>query len=74
MVTLCLVWNQSSRSFFIQYALTGGVLSVVVAMSPSLGQTLFTFVNQIIGTVTGNIYGMILLYIFRDVGGYKYNP
>lgn len=73
-VSATLTIPQSSRSFFVQYALTGGVLSVVVAMSPSLGQTLFTFVNQIIGTVSGNIYGMILLYIFRDVGGYKYNP
>lgn len=26
----------SSRAFFVQYGLTGGVLSVVVAMSPSV--------------------------------------
>ena len=43
-------------------------------MSPSLGQTLFTFINQVIGTTGGSIYGMILLYIFRDVGGYRHNP
>jgi uncharacterized membrane protein YgaE (UPF0421/DUF939 family) len=43
-------------------------------MSPTLGQTLFTFLNQVIGTVIGNIYGMILVYIFRDVGGWRYNP
>lgn len=43
-------------------------------MSPSLGQTLFTFINQIIGTTGGSVYGMVLLYIFRDVGGYRHNP
>lgn len=64
----------SSRAFFTSYGLTGGVLSVVVAMSPSMGQTLFTFINQIIGTVSGSIYGMVLCYILRDVGGYRYNP
>lgn len=49
-------------------------MSVIVAMSPSIGQTLFTFRNQVIGTTIGAIYGMVLLYMFNNVGGYLYNP
>lgn len=64
----------SLQGFFVEYALTGGLITLVVALAPSLGQTIFTFVMQIGGVAIGSIYGMVVLFIFRDVGGFTYNP
>ena len=64
----------SLQGFFVEYSLTGGLITLVVALAPSLGQTIFTFVMQIGGVAIGSIYGMVVLFIFRDVGGYTYNP
>lgn len=47
---------------------------LIIPFPPCIRQTLFTFRNQVIGTVSGSIYGMVLLYIFHNVGGYKWNP
>lgn len=38
------------------------------------GQTLRTFILQLTGTGFGNIYGLIILSIFHNRGGYTYNP
>ncbi|KAI5477995.1 hypothetical protein MNV49_005687 [Pseudohyphozyma bogoriensis] len=64
----------SLRAWFVDYGLTTGVLTIVVALAPTLGQTLFTFVLQILGTGIGTLYGMIVLYIFRGAGSFMYNP
>ncbi|KAI5481791.1 hypothetical protein MNV49_000068 [Pseudohyphozyma bogoriensis] len=57
----------SLKTFFVDYGLTGGLITIVVAMAPTLGQTLMTFVLQICGTGFGSLFGMVLLYIFRQV-------
>ncbi|GAA5826891.1 hypothetical protein JCM11251_002144 [Rhodosporidiobolus azoricus] len=64
----------SLKNFFIEYGLTGGIITIVVALAPTLGQTFFTFVLQILGTGFGSVYGMVVLYIFKGVGGYYFNP
>lgn len=64
----------ASATFFVQYGLTGGVLSLVVAISSSVGQTIFTFVLQILGTALGTLYGLLILRISLDVGDYTFNP
>lgn len=64
----------SLSDFFVRYALTGGLVSIVVAMSPVLGQSFLTFVLQICGTGLGTLYGLLILRIFKDVGGYSFNP
>ncbi|KAL8293775.1 hypothetical protein RQP46_000476 [Phenoliferia psychrophenolica] len=64
----------SLKTFFVTYGLTGGLITIIVAMAPTLGQTFLTFVLQIMGTGFGSIYGMIVLYIFRHVGGFYFNP
>lgn len=64
----------SLSAFFVEYSLTGGLITLVVSMAPTLGQTLFTFVLQVSGTGLGSLYGMTILYIFRYAGGYFYNP
>lgn len=46
----------------------------VVAVSPTLGQSLVTFFLQIMGTGMGSLIGLLMLRIFLDVGGYKFNP
>lgn len=82
----------SLQGFFVQYSLTGGLITLVVALAPSLGQSIvfsypdrpqtdpmcfaaiFTFALQIGGVGIGSIYGMVVLFIFRDVGGFSFNP
>ncbi|GAA5925622.1 hypothetical protein JCM10213_008838 [Rhodosporidiobolus nylandii] len=64
----------SLRDFFITYGLTSGIITIVVALAPTLGQTFVTFVLQILGVGLGSIIGLILLEIFKNVGGYTFNP
>ncbi|KAL8287029.1 hypothetical protein RQP46_004035 [Phenoliferia psychrophenolica] len=40
----------------------------------SLGQSLRTFLLQLFGTAGGAIAGLIILEIFKNVGGYHFNP
>ncbi|KAF8305566.1 hypothetical protein DL93DRAFT_2089397 [Clavulina sp. PMI_390] len=69
-----LIWAEGSRAFFIKYNITGSLITVVVALTPTLGQSLRSFVLQIAGSSSGYIMGMIFLEIFRNVGGYHFNP
>ncbi|CAE6533569.1 unnamed protein product [Rhizoctonia solani] len=69
-----LIWAPTTRQWFISYGLTGGLITVVVALTPTLGQTLFTFVMQIAGSAVGYIVAIIVLEAFKDVGGYRFNP
>ncbi|KAM0751307.1 hypothetical protein T439DRAFT_325453 [Meredithblackwellia eburnea MCA 4105] len=62
------------RKFYIEYSMTSSLITVIVAIAPSLGQTAFTFILQLTGTGVGSLYGMIMLEIFKNCGGYKYNP
>ncbi|GEM06176.1 transmembrane protein [Rhodotorula toruloides] len=64
----------SLHTFFINYGLTGGIITIVVAVSPTLGQSLLTFFLQILGTGMGSLIGLLMLRIFLDVGGYRFNP
>ncbi|KAK4696212.1 hypothetical protein P7C70_g8416, partial [Phenoliferia sp. Uapishka_3] len=41
----------SLKAFFVEYGLTGGIITIVVAMAPTLGATILTFVLQIMGTL-----------------------
>ncbi|CAE6534018.1 unnamed protein product [Rhizoctonia solani] len=69
-----LIWAPATRQWFINYGLTGGLITVVVALTPTLGQTLLTFVMQIAGSAVGYIAAIIVLEAFKDVGGYRFNP
>ncbi|QRV92200.1 fusaric acid resistance-like protein [Ceratobasidium sp. AG-Ba] len=69
-----LIWAPATRQWFISYGLTGGLITVVVALTPTLGQTLFTFVMQIVGSALGYIWAIVVLEAFKDVGGYRFNP
>ncbi|GAA5972386.1 hypothetical protein JCM11641_002434 [Rhodosporidiobolus odoratus] len=74
----------SLRDFFVNYGLTSGIITIVVALAPTLGQTFLTFVLQILGVgpnesrltiaLFGKIIGLIILMIFKDVGSYVFNP
>ncbi|KAK4705656.1 hypothetical protein P7C70_g538, partial [Phenoliferia sp. Uapishka_3] len=69
-----LLLARGARSFFVNYTLSSSLITVIVGISPTLGQSLRTFLLQLFGTGMGNIYGLIVLEIFRGVGGYDFNP
>ncbi|KAG8699562.1 hypothetical protein FRC09_006545 [Ceratobasidium sp. 395] len=69
-----LIWAPDTRQWFMNYGLTGGLITVVVALTPTLGQTLLTFVLQIVGSALGYIWAIVVLEAFKDVGGYRFNP
>ncbi|KAM0793227.1 hypothetical protein ACM66B_000693 [Microbotryomycetes sp. NB124-2] len=61
-------------SLFLRLNMTTSLITVIVAISPTLGNTLSTWALQLSGTGLGSLYGMVVLEIFKNVGGYKYNP
>jgi len=65
---------KSTRAWFIKYSLSSGLITVVVALAPTLGQSALTFILQIAGSSIGYLMGLAILSIFRNVGGYHYNP
>ena len=87
-----LILVQKPQTWFIKYGLTSGLLTIIVALAPTLGKTIFlrrkvpliihtslgqsilTFVLQIAGSGIGIVYGLILLEIFQNVGGFIFNP
>jgi hypothetical protein len=54
--------------------MTAGLLTCIVALAPTLGQSLLTFVLQICGSGLGTLVGWAILQAFKGVGGYGYNP
>ncbi|KAG8964460.1 hypothetical protein FRC03_001776 [Tulasnella sp. 419] len=69
-----LLLADTTRQWFISYSMTGGLLTVVVALAPTLGQSALTFILQIAGSALGYLIGLALLEMFRNVGGYVFNP
>ncbi|KZO91191.1 hypothetical protein CALVIDRAFT_602427 [Calocera viscosa TUFC12733] len=62
------------RGWFLSYALITALPNLVLALAPTLGGSFVSFGIQIVGTVIGNIASMVILLIFRNVGGWFYNP
>jgi len=54
--------------------MVSSLITVVVAIQPTLGGTISTWLLQLSGTGAGALFGLIALEIFEDVGGYRYNP
>ncbi|PLW14214.1 hypothetical protein PCANC_17833 [Puccinia coronata f. sp. avenae] len=69
-----LYWCDSTRETAQKYNLNSAIIPLVVAITPTLGQSWLSFTLQISGQGLGLLYGMIALEIFNNVGGYKYNP
>ncbi|CCA70282.1 hypothetical protein PIIN_04221 [Serendipita indica DSM 11827] len=69
-----LIFASTTRQWFISYGLTSGLLTCVVALAPTLGQSLLTFVLQVSGSGLGTLVGWAILEMFKGVGGYAYNP
>ncbi|KAF8585693.1 hypothetical protein K439DRAFT_1660110 [Ramaria rubella] len=79
-----LIYASNPRPWFLNYSLTSGMLTIVVALAPpnlngtminrTLGQSILTFVVQIAGSGIGYLWGLAVLEMFRDVGGYTFNP
>ncbi|KAA1112897.1 hypothetical protein PGT21_014793 [Puccinia graminis f. sp. tritici] len=69
-----LYWCDSTRDFAQKYNLNTAIITLVVAITPTLGQSWLSFMLQISGQGLGLLYGMIALELFKNVGGYRYNP
>ncbi|KIM23580.1 hypothetical protein M408DRAFT_253625 [Serendipita vermifera MAFF 305830] len=69
-----LIFAETTRQWFIDYGLTAGLLTCIVALAPTLGQSLLTFVLQVSGSGIGTLVGWTILQIFKGVGGHSYNP
>lgn len=54
--------------------MTSSLITIVVAIAPTMGATLTTWFLQFSGTGFGSLYGLVALEIFKNVGGYRYNP
>lgn len=54
-----LFWANNTRYFATNFSLTGGLITVVVAITPTLGQSWMSFIFQIFGQGLGLIYAMM---------------
>ncbi|GAA5898692.1 hypothetical protein JCM6882_000900 [Rhodosporidiobolus microsporus] len=59
---------------FMRIGQVSALITVLVGVQPTLGGTLFTFFLQLSGTGAGALVGLIVLEIFKNVGGYRFNP
>lgn len=59
---------------FLPFGQVSALITVIVAIAPTLGGTLSTWLFQISGTGAGALVGLVVLEIFHGVGGYDYNP
>ncbi|KAG8962337.1 hypothetical protein FRC03_004345 [Tulasnella sp. 419] len=69
-----LLWANTTRQWFISYGTTSGLITVTVALAPTLGQSARTFILQVCGSALGYLLGLVVMEIFRNVGGYTFNP
>ncbi|SCZ90896.1 BZ3500_MvSof-1268-A1-R1_Chr1-3g02359 [Microbotryum saponariae] len=72
--TVFILTPSLQTNLFFKYGMTSSLITVIVAISPTLGQTTWTWVLQLAGTGVGALYGLIVLEIFHNVGGHVYNP
>ena len=68
------IYIDTTRKWFLDYNVTTGMITVIVALAPTLGQSAFTFMLQISGSALGYLVGLAFLSIFHNVGSYVYNP
>ncbi|PLW14809.1 hypothetical protein PCASD_19381 [Puccinia coronata f. sp. avenae] len=73
-VIATLFWADKTRKFALDYGLSASVLTAAVGVTPTLGQTWLSFVSQLIGQGFGLLYGTVMVKLFSDIGGYRYNP
>ncbi|BGP12619.1 hypothetical protein JCM10213_008755 [Rhodosporidiobolus nylandii] len=59
---------------FLKIGQVSALITILVAIQPTLGGTLSTWFLQISGTGAGALVGLVVLEIFHSVGGYTYNP
>ncbi|GAA5995637.1 hypothetical protein JCM5350_001633 [Sporobolomyces pararoseus] len=59
---------------YLRIGMVSSLITVVVAIQPTLGGTISTWLLQLSGTGAGALFGLITLEIFDSVGGYQYNP
>ncbi|KAA1100579.1 hypothetical protein PGTUg99_024834 [Puccinia graminis f. sp. tritici] len=69
-----LFWADKTRSFALEYGLAASILTAAVGVTPTLGQTWLSFISQLIGQGFGSVYGTVMVKLFSDIGGYRYNP
>ncbi|KAF8335904.1 uncharacterized protein EI90DRAFT_3120148 [Cantharellus anzutake] len=67
-------WAEHTRSWFILYNIYTSLLTLIVCMAPTLGQSIRSFIGQTSGHILGTIYGTIVLEVFKNVGGHHFNP
>ncbi|OAV91552.1 hypothetical protein PTTG_11781 [Puccinia triticina 1-1 BBBD Race 1] len=69
-----LFWADKTRDFALKYGLAASILTAAVGITPTLGQTWLSFISQLIGQGFGSVYGTVMVKLFSDLGGYRYNP
>ncbi|GAA5992012.1 hypothetical protein JCM10908_000697 [Rhodotorula pacifica] len=62
------------QKVFLKIGQISALITVIVAVAPTLGGTLSTWLFQISGTGAGALLGFVTLEVFKNVGGYRYNP
>ncbi|TPX30796.1 hypothetical protein SmJEL517_g05723 [Synchytrium microbalum] len=73
-VTVVSIVLFTQKTFFVTWGLSGAVISLLVAISPSLGQTYMSFLVNLTGTCIGALWAFISFTVWRDGSDNVYNP
>lgn len=72
--TTLLLAPGTKERLFLRFGEVSALITISVAIQPTMGGTFATWILQLSGTGVGALYGLVVLEIFHNVGGYTFNP
>ncbi|KAJ3301711.1 hypothetical protein HDV03_000477 [Kappamyces sp. JEL0829] len=63
-IFLILFLDKGSRNFFNQYGLAGGLITLIIVLTPTMGGSYMAMIFQLLGSVSGQTLGMASFYAF----------
>lgn len=63
---MVLFFEPTARTFYNQYGLSGGLITLIIVLTPSVGGSFLAVIFQLAGNVTGNLFALAFFYAFGD--------
>ena len=69
---LAMLWSPATRSFFLNFAVRNSTVPLLLALMPTLGLSMLSWVGQLGGAILGVLYAGLIMLIWRGVGKSAY--
>ena len=70
---LAVLWSPASRPFFLNYTIRGATVPLLLALMPTTGLGVISWIGQLSGAVVGILYATLIMVIWRGVSARTYN-